>query len=206
MLAAVPSSVTVPFANTTASFSVATRAVGVSTPVTLTANRLGVNRQTTLTLQPSGSTVVPNFLNVNPGILVSGGLPELYNPDNQRLHARLDLSQDEVGFPVTVTLGGTASVSAPTSLSFTLEGYVQFTGFQQTVQLFDWAAGQFVTVDGRSAPTTQVSITVAPSGSLARFVQTGTRSMRARIGYEPIVAELASAWNIWIDRAWWNVE
>lgn len=204
-LASVPASVVVPFGASSTGFPISTSPVGVPTTVQVNGTRLGTQRSASLTLNPAPGVVVPNWFRLGPGLLVSGGLPELANPDDQRLVARFNLAAEEIGFPITLDLRGTSSTSNPASLQFVLEGYSELSGVLQSILLFDWTQNLYVTVDARIVPTSETTLTVQASGNLARFVQAGTGTVAARIGWRPAAAEVAYSWRVRVDRAWWII-
>lgn len=205
-LASTPASVVVPFGQSSADFAVTTLPVGVVTPVEIRGSRLGVQKTAILTLQPAPGVLVPDWFLVSPGVLVSGGLSELANPDDQRLVARFNLAAEEVGFPVTLTLRATSPTQAPSSLRFVLEGYSELAGVQQSIQLFDWTQGAYITLDARIIPTSETTVAVQATGALARFVQAGTGRVAARIGWKPAASEVAFPWRVRVDRAWWIID
>lgn len=205
-LASTPGSVVVPFGQTSATFPITTLPVGTSTFVEVSGTRQSTIRTAAMLLRPAAGVVVPNWFSVSPGILVSGGLTELFNPEDQRLVARLNLASEEVGFPITLSLRGTSPTENPSALRFVVEGFSELSGVRQTIQLFDWIQGTYVTVDSRFASRSDSTVTVAATGALARFVQPGTRTVAARIGWEPVAAEVAYSWRVQVDRAWWVVE
>ncbi len=65
-VASVPSSVTVPAGQTSASFTVATQQVSSTTQVTITARAGGVSRQATLTVNPPSGSVTLQSLTIRP--------------------------------------------------------------------------------------------------------------------------------------------
>ena len=54
------------------------------------------------------------------------------------------------------------------------------TNLTQTIELFDFAAGVYVAIDTRTATTTDSVVEVMGSNP-SRFVQTGTRAIRAKV-------------------------
>ena len=116
---------------------------------------------------------------------------------------KLDLTREEVGPHIQVTVEGTAPTANPASMSVVLRASAQFAGTQQTIVMYDWLAAQYVAVDARTAALADTTVTVAVPGPLARFVRAGDRKVRMRLGWESLAFESAAAWRVWIDRAVW---
>ncbi|HET8646455.1 MAG TPA: hypothetical protein VFO85_13255, partial [Vicinamibacteria bacterium] len=74
----------------------------------------------------------------------------------------------------------------------------------QETALFYWAAGGWVTVDQR--PATQVDQTVTLTlANPGRFVEPGTRRLRAEVRYRTDQPTQASRWSASVDRVAWTV-
>jgi hypothetical protein len=150
-------------------------------------------------------TIAPSVVTVNPGILMSGGVTQLATSDDTVLIAQVDLSSEQAGFPITVELTSTSPDLNPSLIGFVLESRSEFPGFGQSIELYDWVAGTWVSVDYRTASTTETSMTVSAISPLERFVNQSTRQIRARLGWEPVDADISGAWRVWIDQAVWRI-
>ena len=150
-------------------------------------------------------TVIPGSYAVGPGLWVSGGLPELAQSDDLYFAMRRNLAQDELGGELALTLTGVAPSETPISLKFLFESRAPYVGIGQKVWLWDWTTSQYVLSDSRILPTTDTAITVTATGNLSRFVQPGTRAVRARITLANVQADTIDQYVIRVDRAVWRI-
>ena len=133
-------------------------------------------------------SVEADTFNISRGTHVSGGVAELGNSDNADLSIQKATSdvQSQTEFEVKAV----SPVASPSSLEVTLEGSV-FARSQvdQTIELFDYVAGNWEHVDTRAAtPFVDATITVSTTGDLSRFVEPGTFCIEARIRYQSPVS------------------
>ncbi len=159
-----------------------------------------------LTVNPTGpTTVVPSTAVINPGLLDSGGIADLYTSNNAYMVGRRNLAQDELGSPITLTVTGTSPVASPTQMQFRVESRAAVTGIRQTLSLWDWTTTSWVSIDARFVGLTDGVVTATAPGGLARFVQAGTRTMRARIGMDEVAADTIEAWRAYFDQVVWLI-
>ena len=151
-------------------------------------------------------TVTADTLTVMPGVIAGGGLPELEESDNMYLR----IFRDPIGINAVTqfVLTATSPTASPTTFDFTLEGnVVSRPNVVQRIELFDYVAGSFETVDERNAnrtPNPDLTVTVSPGGDLSRFVDQTTNEIQARIRYRADIARAQFASNT--DQAVWTIE
>ena len=138
---------------------------------------------TTARISQGLNVVAADSLEVTRGTHVSGGVVELSESDNidLSLHRATGDIQSWTEFEVKAV----SPVARPSSLEVTLEGSV-FARSQvdQTIDLFDYLAGNWEQVDTRPAARfTDSTVTVAATGDLSRFVEAGTMFTKSRIRY-----------------------
>jgi len=101
---------------------------------------------------------------------------------------------------VQLVVDGESPVSTASDLRFDLVGLTSVGGVSQTIELFDWSASAYVMVDSRQAAQADTTVEVtAPKPN--RFIQPGTRALRARISY---VAQ-AGSFHAYTDATVWRV-
>lgn len=130
------------------------------------------------------TTVAPDSFEVTRGAFVSGDVVDLTTSDNSDLWLRRSTTdiQSRIEFEITAA----SPVANPSSLAVTLEGSV-FARSQviQSIELFDFDAGSWEVVDSREASRiTDLTVEVAVSGDISRFVEVGTLRMKARIHFQ----------------------
>lgn len=160
-----------------------------------------------LTVNGGGGPVdiVPATLAVGPGLLVAGTIADLYTSNDQYVEVRKNFAAEEVGSNVEVNLTATSPTATPSVLQVVVESRIQVAGIAQKVQLWDFDASAWVVIDSRFIGLSDTTITVSAAGSLTRFVQSGTRQMRMRIGLDELAAETTEAWHAWFDRVVWRI-
>jgi len=78
-------------------------------------------------------------------------------------------------------------------------------GNGQYIDLWDYRIQNWERVWTGFATTFDSTRTVRLPGDVSRFIQAGTRAVRARLGWEELVSETAAAWTIRVDRARWRL-
>ncbi len=126
---------------------------------------------------------VDNFA-VSIGSVNSGGLPELSESDDQ--YVVLDPVFLSFRYQLVFTVDATSPSSAPAALEFNYESRAfNFVGtVDQEIELYNFVTEQFETIDSRPASATDSVVSVTPNGDPARFVQSGTNAMQARMSYQ----------------------
>ncbi len=132
----------------------------------------------------TSETVLANSFNVLLGTLNSGSVSELQNSDNQ--YAVLSPIFESARYQLIFTVDGISSTETPFGLAFSLESKTfNFIGtVDQRIELFNYTTGQYEVVDTQSASPTDSVTLVTPIGDLARFVESDTGAMQARIHYQ----------------------
>ena len=136
----------------------------------------------------SFEVVMPDSVSVTRGIHVAGGVSELAESDNADFSVKRSGSdlQSRTEFEVK----SNCPTVNPSSMQTTLEGSVfARSEVTQTIELFDYAVNDWEQIDSRAATRfTDSSVTVAATGDLSRFVESGTMCIQARIRYQSPVA------------------
>ncbi|MEM7457142.1 MAG: hypothetical protein AAF456_22560 [Planctomycetota bacterium] len=140
---------------------------------------------------------------VQKGVLLSGGLAELAESDNQDVRIARDTFslQSRVAYEVTAT----SPSEVPTGMSFTIEESVFARGnVTRTIELLDFNTGVYEPVDVRNASRLGDRVdTIVVTGDPTRFVQPGTRVMQARVRYQGPSPRAAFTCNV--DQISWTV-
>ena len=146
---------------------------------------------------------LPVTLEVPRGNVLSGGLPALQDSDNQRLSVAAGVTLTTAESPVQVVVTSTAPTATLQDLRFRLEAKATSGSIRQSIELWDFVAGQYVSVDVR--PSTLVYSTVeVTAANPSRFVQPGTRQIKAKLLWKATAPVLAYPWRVEIDRVMWT--
>lgn len=152
-----------------------------------------------------GVTVDPTAYSLFRGVLVSGGLSDLFASDDSRLVVKNGLVANAGEAPIQVVVDGVSPSPTASELRFHVEGQVQVIHLQQTLELWDWTAGAWVKVDQRAGSANVDTVAVGAGMTPNRFIQTGTRAIRAKISVKPAGLLSQSTWRLQLDRVIWII-
>ncbi len=149
--------------------------------------------------------VMPDSYTLVRGFLVGGGLSNLFFSDDMRLEVRAGITLFLGESPLQVVIIATSPVDVPSELRFRVESNANTPGLTQTIELFNYDSSLYEEVDlsvpGAMDSGVQVVITTNPQ----RFVQAGSREMRARLVYEQVGLVLLWPWMARIDQTVWTI-
>ncbi len=154
----------------------------------------------------------PDGFTVTIGSVNSGGFADLCDSDDSYLI--LDPQFTVSRYQLNVEIEATSPTETPSSLEFKLESRVQnFVGtVDQRMELLNFNTGTYELLDNQVVTSTDTVYTVTPGGTLSRFVEPGTRNMRARIRYQNSLpfwvtrtASLYLPYRIRLDQSVWTV-
>ncbi len=139
-------------------------------------------------LMPQTAEVAPETVTVTRGELASGNSSDLNASDNSDLIVRR--RGNDIQARTQFEIQSTSPFATASEIEVQLEGSVfARSTVEQTIELFDFEAGTWVTIDTRAASRlTDTTATVVAPGSSNRFIETGSQSIRARISFLSIVA------------------
>ena len=153
-----------------------------------------------ITLATIATVVSPESFEIVTGVLTSGGLAELAASDNADLTLRRSFGETRTEFRVK----GVSPVDSPSSFEITFEGSVTMRGdgVTQTVELFNYDAGDWEAVDARVAKRFEQTVQLSLTGDLSRFVEFNTRCLEAKISYDSSVPRTFSSFT---DQFNWTI-
>ena len=136
------------------------------------------------------------------GVVTGGSLGSLSDDAQLVVKAGLTLFQGEP--PINVEFEGTAPWQHASKMSVTMTGWANTPGLSQSLEMYDWVAGQFEAVDVRAAGTS--SVMVQPMlADPDRFIEGGTRLVRARVRVSRTGLTLLWPWSYSFDRLSWQI-
>ena len=151
------------------------------------------------------TTVTPDSFFIRRGVLTSGSKSDLLFSDDLRLDVRAGLTLFLGEPPLQVVVTATSPVESPRELRFTLEASVNTPGLTQAIELFNYDTSSYEQVDlgipGAMDTIVEVVITTNPG----RFVQAGTREMRAKVVYQRVGFTLLWPWSARLDQTVWTI-
>lgn len=148
--------------------------------------------------------IAPATMAVSTGSVASGGVGQLLASDNQRVEWQNGAWGAGGRFsPVFQgVFEATSSLQTPASMTFEMESYAAGT-FLQEIELWDFSNGGYVLADSRAATSGDATANLALSNP-SRFVEPGTRKLRARVTITPTAWSLPRVLNGGIDRLVWK--
>jgi hypothetical protein len=149
--------------------------------------------------------VSPDSFLVFRGTLVSGGLDDLLSSDDASVNVRAGLVLFPSEPPAQVIVTATSSVEDPRGLSLIVESRTNTPGLARRIELFNFVTQQFETLDVSPATTSDATVEVAASGDVARFVEPGTRSLRAKVAFVRTGLTLLYPWTVSLDQVVFKV-
>ena len=144
-----------------------------------------------------------SFLAVR-GVVQSGDLGSLLATDGNVLAVRAGLTLFLGEPPVNVVFESTAPWQHASKMSVTMTSWANTPGLSQSLEMWDWVASAYVAVDVRPAGTSAVMVQPLLTDP-DRFIQTGTRLVRARVRVSRSGFTLIWPWTYFIDELSWQV-
>jgi hypothetical protein len=163
-----------------------------------------LDRTISLTANVIPASISPSSYTLFRGVLLSGGLPQLIDSDNQRLAFGPGIVLNRTESPAQIVVESTSPIEGVGELTFTVEGGATAAGLNQTIQLFNFQTNAYEDLDTRAASVGDSVVTRTPAGDPNRFIQPGTRKMRTRVVYA-LANAAPRSWRIEVDQVKWSV-
>jgi choice-of-anchor B domain-containing protein len=158
-------------------------------------------------LDPSAATVkpiVPNAYQIVRGTLFGGNLNSLATANGNALIVKAGLVLFPSEPPVQVQVDGTALWEHASKMTVHVAGWGNTPNIERRVQVFDWTAGAWETVSVMPA-TTAMSQTSVQLTNPKRFIQPGTKKVRAKVLIARTGLTLLYPWSYYLDQCSWTV-
>lgn len=148
---------------------------------------------------PPGPSVAES-LTVVRGLALGGDLTSTYFSDDERFRMRPHIVLSQAEAPVQLVAETTVPLSNPSELRVALEAGVNVSNIVQEIQLYNFTTGEYETVDSRPATQGDSLVNVSISTNPGRFIQSGTRVVRAKLLWRPQGLVLFYPWEVGVDR------
>lgn len=134
------------------------------------------------------------------GSALSGNVASLSASDDNKLAMRQPVLGSGRVSPITVEASLNSTNKSIGRLDLIVEGAATQSNVRQRLQMFDYVANSWVTVDLRAASLTDSTVTATPANP-NRFRNSSTGDVKVRVTYEPLVQGLGlRAYQASIDR------
>jgi len=148
-------------------------------------------------------TISPLDFELVRGVLISGGLDELYLSDDARLVAQAGIVLEASEPPVWIVLDAQAPEAAPQELKFALEAMASTPGLTQRVELYNYDSESFEEVDARAATTSDSLVEVVITDNPARFIDPETLQVSAQVTWKATAPVTSWPWQVRVDQVYW---
>ncbi|RMG23629.1 MAG: peptidase S8 [Armatimonadetes bacterium] len=152
----------------------------------------------------STQDVLPSSFTVTRGALIAGSVGRLHSNDGSAIQVQARHQIEVAAASVEIEIVGTAPSGTITQIQFKYDGRTSGTPTRQRIELFNYQTSSWEMVDERDGPMSDQTVIVTISSNPGRFVQSGTRQMKARIGYHDRGVTFPS-WDGYYDWAIWTV-
>jgi hypothetical protein len=140
---------------------------------------------------------------VFPGVQIGGNLKSLLTSDDDKFAVRLGVTLSNSQAPLQIVYQGNVPHQNPTSLEFVVDSRTSASNIEFRIQFFNFQTGQYETPYERESSTEDTYAIAYSVGDHQRFVEPGTRKVRARLTCRALGPVLAFPWRCEIDRAIW---
>ena len=157
------------------------------------------------TVQALPILVLPDSFSLFRGILTGGGLSDLLASDDSWMTVLPGITLNQSERQVQLIVTGTAPTETPSELRIRVEAHASINNIGQWIDLWNYDTSSWDQVDFMIATMVdsivEVSITVDPE----RFIQAGTKEMKAKISYKEAGIVLTFPWLISYDQTVWII-
>ena len=153
---------------------------------------------------PTPLDFFPSSLNPIRGVLVSGNLTSLLISDTNRLIHRPGIVFTTSQAPIAYEVVGTAPQQSASELRFRIESHASSPAVSQRIELFDYVANAYVPFAPTNLTTSDAMRDVVVSTNASRYIQAGTREVKARIEFRATGPVFAYPWESRVNLTMWR--
>ncbi|MBA3726341.1 MAG: hypothetical protein H0W86_07780 [Armatimonadetes bacterium] len=151
----------------------------------------------------ANTVVPPTSFSMFRGSVISGDLSSLLDSDNSRLVLRPGAVFSTEESPIQITLHGTVGQPSPTMLGFQVESNTSVSNAEIRIALYNFQTASYEVIERHPTSTTDTVEHVNVTNNPSRFIEPGTRNVRARLSYKALGAVFVYPWFARIDRVRW---
>ncbi|MCH7903009.1 MAG: hypothetical protein IH944_00410 [Armatimonadetes bacterium] len=150
-------------------------------------------------------TVVPDSFSLFRGVLTGGGLSDLLASDDSWMTVLPGITLNQAERQVQLIVTGTSPTETPSELRIRVEAHAEINNIGQWIELWNYDTSSWEEVDFMIATLAdsivEVRITVDPG----RFIEAGTKNMKAKVSYKEAGIVLFFPWLISFDQTVWVI-
>jgi hypothetical protein len=150
-------------------------------------------------------TVTPDSFTMFRGSVVSGGLGDIQTSNNSYLTVRPGAVFSNSEYPIQLIVEGNTSLHTPTEVHFSIESFVSTNNLQRKIELFNYDTDTYEQVDLQGASQTEGVVEVNITSDAARFVDSATGNIKAKVSWKATAATFVYPWTSKIDHIFWVI-
>ena len=140
------------------------------------------------------------------GRVQSGNNASLAANDDDFYVCKAGLTLGQFEAPAQLQVDAFAPLGTVVAFDFETVSKVNTPGLSGRIELYNRVTGQYELVGTQVAQTTESSHVVSATGDLARFVQAGTRAIRAKVSWFRSGITLVYPWTVSVDQVRWRIQ
>jgi hypothetical protein len=153
----------------------------------------------------AGGFTSPTNVTFLSGIVVGGNLASLQSSDDDRLVMRPGIVISSAIAPIRIEVEGVANAGTASRVRFIVESSGSATTLSRTIEMFNFATGQWVVMDTRAATTTDTTTEIDVTVGASNFVDPVTRAVRSRIHWRAVGPVFVYPWDARTDMVRWVI-
>ena len=155
--------------------------------------------------QVTGVTILPDSFTIVRGLLLSGGLPDLFDSDDSRLGVRTAVFAPSIEPPVQIEVVGTSPTETPSELRFRFEGMASRNLIERRISLYNYVTQSYEELHVGFAATSDEVVEIVITSNPSRFVEPGTGEVKSLMTWKAAAFSFFTGWNVGIDQAVWRI-
>ncbi|MCH8273174.1 MAG: SBBP repeat-containing protein [Armatimonadetes bacterium] len=151
------------------------------------------------------TSVMPDSFTIIRGLLLSGGLPDLFDSDDSRLVVRTAVFAPSIEPPVQIEVVGTSPTETPTALRFRFEGMASRNLIERRISLYNYVTQSYEELHVAFAATSDEVVEIVVTSNASRFVEPGTRQVKSLMTWKAAALSFFTGWNVGTDQTIWTI-
>ncbi|MCH7905479.1 MAG: SBBP repeat-containing protein [Armatimonadetes bacterium] len=149
--------------------------------------------------------VLPDSYELFRGFLTGGGLAELLASDDSYLTVQPGITLNQAERQVQLVIVGTSPTETPTELQIRVEAHAEINNIGQWIELWNYDTSSWEEVDFMIATMADSIVEVSITTNPERFIEAGTKQMKAKVSYKEAGIVLSFPWLISFDETVWVI-
>ena len=149
--------------------------------------------------------ITPDSFSLFRGILTGGGLSDLLASDDSWMTVLPGITLNQAERQVQLIVVGTSPTETPNELRFRVEAHAEINNIGQWIELWNYDTNSYEQVDFMIATLVDSIVEVSITTNPERFIQAGTKEMKAKVSYKEAGIVLSFPWLISFDQTAWVI-